>query len=191
MKPNFERLSSSVGRAAVCALCAACLLSGCESVQKKFVRKGKAKSRPSAIFQFEDYSHDMTPLDRYRKHFTLFQYWNDELLDGLSSSGFNPKRVNKASAEALGELRQLRGLMADSAAPAADGFIREREGIDRQLHGGFFATAQVDVLRQQLERQTRDIHRTMFWRDVQERLKPDANAAAAASEPAPAAAAAP
>ena len=93
---------------AIGALVACLAASGCsEEWQRKFIRKPKARSRFSPIVTFEDYTKTITPLDRYRKHYALFQYWNAELLDALGSTTSNPKRVKKTSAEALEELKQI------------------------------------------------------------------------------------
>ena len=113
----------------------------------------------------------MTPLDRYRKHSALFDYWNAELLDGLAPQEVNPKKVRQASAESLQELRALQGLLQDELAAGVDRLIAERTRIDRQLQGGAFNPAQADLLRRDVEAQTRQVHRELFWRDVQDRLK--------------------
>ena len=69
-------------RVCVVAVCAAALLgagalSGCEGLREKFIRKPKGPTeRPQAIFRFVDYSTLMTPVDRYRKHAMLFDYWS-------------------------------------------------------------------------------------------------------------------
>ena len=77
-------------RAHVVAVCAAALLgagalSGCESLREKFIRKPKGPTeRPQAIFRFLDYTKIITPVDRYRKHAMLFDYWTADLANAIA-----------------------------------------------------------------------------------------------------------
>ena len=153
---------------AVCCLLSAGI--GCESFQKKFIRKRKAEPRSSPIIVFEDYTRAMTPLDRYRKHYVLFDYWNAQLLDELKPSA-NPKRLRQASAESLNELQVLHGLLQDDMASTAVRFLDERARLDRELQSGIYTPSQLDLVRLQLDFQTREIHRKLFWRTVEDHLK--------------------
>ena len=147
------------------------MLSGCESLQRKFTRKSK-RPQPSTtpIINFEDYTRTMTPLDRYRKHYLMFDYWNSDLLDAFSSSTPNSKRYRRSSTEALGELETLHMLLADDLAAGFTPLIEERRRIDDQLQHDS-SVPQASAICRQLEAQTRQIHRQFFWRDVQDHLK--------------------
>ncbi len=164
-------------------------LVGCESLQRKFTRKPKHPvPRPDPIIHFHDYTQAMTPLDRYQKHYMLFDYWNHQLLAALESSPLNPKRYKRASTEALGELEQLKGLVADEAAVRFDPLLQERAKLDRELQRGMFSDTQARTILHVLERQTRQIHRDVFWRDMQDSLKQpppvsDATPGAATEQP--------
>ena len=156
----------------LCVSVAALCLCGCESVQRKFTRKSKrAEPPPSPIINFQDYTRAMTPLDRYRKHYLMFDYWNDELIESLQSPPLNPKRFKRASTEALGELHMMQGLVSDDLAGRMAPLIHERSTIDRQLQAGGIADIQAGMLSRTLEAQTRHVHREFFWRDVQDQLK--------------------
>lgn len=149
---------------------------GCESLQKKFIRKRKQETRPSPIITFEDYTRTMTSLDKYRKHYLLFNYWNGELISVLQERDANPKRARRASGESLQELGIMRGLLTDTAAARVTPLIEERERLDRQLQRGLSAPSELGLAVRQLERQTREVHRSLFWRDVEDQLKDDAKA---------------
>ena len=118
----------------------------------------------------------MTPLDRYRKHYLMFDYWNDELIEALQGGTPNPKRFKRASEEALTELQTMKGLLIEEIAVRLDPLIEERAKIDRQLHHPGFTTTSTNAIGRILETQTRQIQREFFWRDVQEQLKPDEKA---------------
>ncbi len=159
------------------SLVACCLLpvagvTGCESLQRKFTRKPKhAPPRPSPIIVFQDYSRAMTPLDRYRKHSMMFDYWNDELIDALQSRPLNAKRYKHASSEALNELRTLHELLIEEVAARLSPLIDERMSIDRQLQSPAFGSSEIGMVWRRLERQTRTIEREFSWRDVEDTLK--------------------
>ena len=156
------------GSIAVCAL--GFWGSGCETLQQKFVRKSKTTKRDSPIILFEDYTSTQTPLDRYRKHYAMFDYWNAQLLDELSAREVNTKRVHQASVEALKELQSLKAMLSDELQGTAGQFIRDRGRFDLAIQRGDAASSQRDWLRRDVEAQTRQIHRTLFWRKVEDHL---------------------
>ena len=148
------------------------VLTGCESFQRKFTRPAKRpKAAPSPIISFQDYSRAMTPLDRYRKHYAIFDYWNAELMAALETRSPNPKRIKLASTEALGELEAMRTLVTDDVAARFNPLLKERTAIDRELQSPSFTATGSEMIRRQLEAQTRQIHRELFWRRVEDQLK--------------------
>lgn len=155
-------------------LTAFCLLltGGCESLQRKLTRKPKVPPpRPTPVIRFEDYSKAMTPMDRYRKHYLLFDYWNQELTDALMSQPMNPKRLTRASNESLVELRSLQNLLAPETAERLVPVIEQREVMNRRLQSSSFSTVEANPVVRSLDSQTRQIRREFFWRNVQDRLK--------------------
>ncbi|PIQ84588.1 MAG: hypothetical protein COV75_01460 [Candidatus Omnitrophica bacterium CG11_big_fil_rev_8_21_14_0_20_63_9] len=161
------------------------VLTGCESLQRKFTRKPKhPKAAPTPIINFQDYSKIVTPMDRYRKHYVMFEYWNDELVEALSASPpLNAKRLKLASTEALGEMSTLHSLVVDELAQRMSPMLEHREKLTRQLQQGSLSVSDADAIRRVLETQSRDIHRSFYWRDLEGQLKPLAEQAAPA-EPA-------
>ena len=148
-------------------------LTGCESLQKKLTRKPKQpKAAPTPVIQFQDYSRAMTPLDRYRKHYLIFDYWNGELFDALQSRPLNPKRYRRASSDALGELQALQGLLTEELAERLAPLIEDRTTLDTRLRQGGISDSQVPIIQRDLEAQTRRFQREFFWRKVQDHLQP-------------------
>ena len=161
---------------AVCCLLFTAL--GCESLQRKLTRKPKhPKALPTPVISFIDYSRAMTPVERYRKHYMMFDYWNAELLGALQQTTPNGKRIKLASAEALAELETMRRLVSDSLGERLVPLLKERANLDRELQRGPVSRAEVVV--RALETQTRRIHREFFWRDVEEQITPQDAAPAA------------
>lgn len=184
MKPNSRNSSSNigsrqdaVGRRSWISLTACCLLlsaalTGCESLERKFTRKPKHPAAPGTpIIHFQDYTQAMTPVDRYRKHYLMFGYWNDELLATLQDAHPSPKRLKRSSTESLEELTTLRGLLSEEKAAMLGRFVEERVTLNEQLQGGDINQLRASILRRELESQTRLIQRDFFWRDVEDQLK--------------------
>ena len=157
---------------------------GCESLQKKFTRQ-TPYTPPSPIVSFQDYTQAMTPLDRYRKHYALFDYWNTEILDalqtpagstmpGTASGNVNPKRVKLAAQESLQELKTLHGLLQDEPAGRFAPLVDERTAVTHELTGGTLTMSQASAMAKTLEQQGREIKRTWYWRKVEDQLKPTA-----------------
>jgi hypothetical protein len=149
-------------------------LVGCESLQKKFTRKPKTPvERPQPVVSFRNYMEGATPMDRYRKHYAMFAYWNDQLITELQQPrDMNPKRVQRASEETLQELRILSELLREDAAAELQPMIEERARLDQHLQGSMTGGTQLRNTARTLETQTRQITRRFDWRRVQDRLKP-------------------
>ena len=114
----------------------------------------------------------MTPLDRYRKHSMLFDYWNNDLCESLQGSSFNAKRLKRASSESLLELQTLQGLLTDEMATRLTPIIEGRTAIDRRIQQGGVEPYQANPVVRILDEQTRQMHREFYWRKVEDRLKP-------------------
>ena len=148
---------------------------GCESLQRKFTRKPKhPPTAPTPIVSFLDYSRATTPIDRYRKHTLMFQYWNAQLLESLTSPTPSQKRIRHASAEALEELRTLRSLLNEDLAPRLDRLLEARAAMDRRLKTTAIHAAQAATVARELESQVKALERDFSWRDVTEFLRAEA-----------------
>jgi len=153
-------------------------VTGCESMQRKFTRKPKHPVKPlDPIIKFEDYTRAMTPLDKYRKHFMMFNYWNGELIDALQQKSPNPKRFRRASTDSLAELQTLNSLVSGGVAERYAAAIEERQKINQRLQRPGFMPSQAPAIVSVLERQTRRIQRDFFWRDIEESIHEPAPAA--------------
>ena len=169
--------NSKICQRVLLSVVACCLLLvavvGCESFQRKFTRRSKrAAPPPSPIINFQDYSQAMTPLERYRKHYLMFDYWNGELIDALKSEPQNPKRYKRASSEAIAELQAMQGLVKEELAHRFEPVLAERSRLNRQLQSATFDATRASAAWRVLDTQTPAIHRAFFWRDVEDQLKP-------------------
>lgn len=191
MKPDSARSSIMRDRLPRLLLAAALLVAGagCESMQRKFTRtKTKDEAAPSPVISFEDYNRSVTPLDLYRKHYLMFEYWNSELQNELESRAINPKRLRLASDESLIELGQLQGLLTEEAGVPLTAVIQERRAVDRQLRDANLNPSQAQVIKKTIDAHGRLLNGRFFWRSVKDQLKSRDGAAPAAALPEPPAA---
>lgn len=152
--------------------CVLCAVPGCESLQRKFTRKPRHPAeRPTPIINFQDYTQAMTPLDRYRKHYLMFEYYNDELIAAFEEDTVSAKRVRRMSGESLNELKTLQTLLDDSVVGRLGAVIEERARLNQRLQRGQYLPSEQSSIRRILESQTRRINREFFWRDVEDHLK--------------------
>jgi hypothetical protein len=170
-----------------CHLTLATGLSGCESVQRKFTRKPKGpRAAPTPVINFQDYSQAMTPLERYRKHYLMFDYWNDDLMDSLKARPLNAKRLRLSSAESLNELTTLKDLVEERIQERIVPLIEHRARINEQIQKGRISAPTAGLMWQELDQQSRTIRRDLFWRRVEDQLRPqEAAVSAQGAAPAP------
>jgi hypothetical protein len=169
-----------------CHLSVATGLSGCESVQRKFTRKPKGpRAAPTPVINFQDYSQAMTPLERYRKHYLMFDYWNDDLMDSLKARPLNAKRLKLASAESLNELTTLQDLVTEGVKERIVPLIEHRTRMNSQIQSGRLSEPTAGLMWQELDAQSRTIRKDLFWRRIEDQLKPADAPAPAATETAP------
>lgn len=181
-RSDVSSVRNSTLQVAKCRLCVflfavCCVLpagTGCESLQRKFTRKPKNPAPPpTPIVQFVDYSKGLTPLDRYRKHYLLFDYWNDTLLSELQSKSPNAKRLRRASVDALAELRALQDFLDEGTRERMNPLIEERSKIEEQLERMQPNPSMLSTWYRRLEFQKRQIGRDFFWRDVENHMRSD------------------
>ena len=182
--PNSEFRTPNFAVSAWFVACCVSLvtgLTGCESFQRKFTRKPTTPGvKPSPVLYFEDYSQSMTPVDRYRKHYIIFEYWNGELIGAFGENNLNPKRLKRSSKDALDELRTMRRLLADDFGTGLDLLIDERASVDRQIQQDGVPASRASAVVRVLESQISRIHHEFYWRGIEEHLKPRAQGPAAA-----------
>ncbi len=145
---------------------------GCESLQRKFTRIPKhPTSPPTPIVAFRDYEGALTPVERYRKHFLLWSYWNDTLIETLRDPPHNDKRIAYLSGEALEEMAVLQTLLSETVATRLDPLLAWRRTIHQELVRGAVSPSQVDRIVRGFESQKRVLHREFFWKDVVDSLQ--------------------
>lgn len=186
MKPNSAACSMRDRFGSVLLAALLVVGAGCESMQRKFTRRQKGGTEPEVapIITFEDYARSITPLDLYRKHYLMFEYWNSELQSELEDSAMNPKRIRLASEESLTELQQLQRYLTNEAAVPLAPVLEERRRLDVRLQDRGLTRADAQVLKKTVDAHARLMNGQFFWRVVKDRLKPREVASPSAVAPA-------
>jgi hypothetical protein len=80
--------------------------------------------------------------------------------------------VKLTSSESLNELTALQGLVAGELADAFTPLIAVRTKINKQIQAGRLSDSTASDIWRELDGQSRTIRRDLFWRKVQDQLKP-------------------
>ena len=153
-----------------CLLCAA-LLTGCEHIRKKFVRKPKQPARVVALSTTKDYTIRRTPQESYEHHYLQWVFWNQEVLTGLEST--NRPKVMRGAQESAAALRSLQALLEEPVAQQMQPLITETEACAKRFHvTKSLGLAEAATWRSRFERQQRLMHRQFLAKKVATSLKP-------------------
>ncbi|MBI4355273.1 MAG: hypothetical protein HY597_02315 [Candidatus Omnitrophica bacterium] len=147
------------------------LLTGCESLRRKFVRKPKHPQRVVALSTTKTYEIHRTPLESYERHYLQWVFWNAEVLTGLETG--NQPKVIRGATESASELRKLQALLEASTAQRLNPVIAETEACAKRFHASMdLSLAETGTWRTRLERQQRLMHREFLAKRVADLLKP-------------------
>lgn len=117
------QITQVIALVACCWLLAASI--GCEAFVRKFTRKAKKERipKPELVLVPEQYlPPQVSPEELYRKYFTFWKSWHDELIQALIPNANHKKQVDCAE-EAVKNLMSLRGLLTEARQKKLDGHI--------------------------------------------------------------------
>lgn len=146
-------------------LCLAVGVTGCASLRKKFVREKNYHKPVTPIRPVKVYEEPAVPAELYRKHYTRWQFWQQELIDGI---GANQKQAGRAVQEAVAELRYLQGLLSRSPdhVQRLEGYIGALLAYQGRIAVGWSSAAAAGDVREDVDRMKRDIQRDFAYRHV-------------------------
>ena len=133
-------------------------MTGCAmipTIQRKFTRKKKYQGPPAVAVTTRTYDEHLAPEERYQRHFALWNFWHDEILEGL---GEGRKKAIRAVEESIGELQVLQSLLTPPKAGQLAAHIAQLERLRTELVQGTLTQMGVYRWRSDLERQKRVIH---------------------------------
>ncbi len=155
---------------------------GCETVKRKFTRKPKTTQGPEPIFTLdEEYRPEFPPDVRYQAHFAYWKAAHDDLLEGLGQA--TRLRRERATRQAIKELRAMQALLQGPPADGLGRFIAEMERLAQRLDDPVLDAPRLSVMRSSIESLYRRIDSGYDFHRVKAHLKSEAPAPPAAVEP--------
>ena len=137
------------------------------TIQKKFTRK-IYHPPPAAAIATKDYESQLSPEERYRRHYAMWDFWQAELMEGLSG---NTKRAIRAAEEGLGELQAMQSLLVPDKREPLGVLIARWTLLRDQLVQGTMSDTACYRWRSELESQKRTLHHDFAWQRVQESVQ--------------------
>lgn len=111
-----------------------CLLTGCETLKRKFTRKRKqVENKENVVISPRDYNeHPFPPDVLYKQHFAYWKAWNQELLGSLNELN-SLKRVVSSSQQSIMNLKKMSSCLQDEKAKGLNGYIKDLEKIEADI----------------------------------------------------------
>ena len=170
----------------VAAMLMAGLLGGCDTVQRKFIRKPKNVKPPTPVVRFTSYEPTQSMEALYKRQLLQWSFWNGELVGGF---GVSEKKIQHASKETLDVLLELQRFLPEAKAQQLQKLIDEHRQLDRRIQRGYLNDADEQMLKRRFEYQQRAVTRDFSWKDVKDTARiPDRDApppSAGSGSPAP------
>ncbi|MFH1692640.1 MAG: hypothetical protein ABIC68_08795 [Candidatus Omnitrophota bacterium] len=111
-----------------------CLLTGCETLRKKFTRKRKTiDKQENVVIVPRDYDeHPFPPDVLYKQYFAYWKAWNQELIQSLSDQE-SYKRIMSSSQQAVSNLKKMSSYLVDEKAAKLNVYVEKLEKIDTEI----------------------------------------------------------
>ena len=147
------------------------VLSGCDTLSKKFIRKSKKeKAAVQMVLEPEVYTGPvMTREERYRQAFMFWQNWHDEFIMALTSDGNRKKQIDTAE-EALKNLKSMQGQLVADKQESLEVYIQRSRDLEDTLRQDMYGQ-NISQIRSSAERLKRDILRYFSYTDVKNELQ--------------------
>jgi len=147
------------------------VLSGCDTLSKKFIRKSKKeKAAVQMVLEPEVYTGPvMTREERYRQAFMFWQNWHDEFIMALTSDGNRKKQIDTAE-EALKNLKSMQGQLVADKQESLEVYIQRLRDLEDTLRQDMYGQ-NISQIRSSAERLKRDILRYFSYTDVKNELQ--------------------
>ena len=137
------------------------LLTGCESLRRKFTRtKKKEESQEVVIITPRDYSAHPLPSDvLYKQYFNYWKSWNEELVTSLNDSLSHKKIVDCAN-QSLINLKKMATYLTDEKAKEIGVFIKKTADLKADMEANTaMLPAQMDGYKYTAERILSSVNR--------------------------------
>lgn len=119
-----------------CVLLFSCifLLTGCETIKRKFTRKRKqVENKENVVIVPRDYNeHPFPPDVLYKQHFAYWKSWNQDLIESLTDR-YSYKRIISSANQSIANLKKMSSYLMDEKAKGLDVYIEKFEKIEKEM----------------------------------------------------------
>jgi hypothetical protein len=147
-------------------------MSGCASVEKKFIRKKKVPAHIPAVVYIEQgpYQKKYSSEYYYKSHFTYWKSWQEELVNNL---GANQKKVSRCAEEAWNHLTEMNKYLVPAKQAELAPNLESLGQIAAKISGGNYSRSEKGDLRAELEKIQRIVSNNFYYDKVKNDLVPD------------------
>lgn len=149
-------------------ICAAFLLTGCESLRKKFTRtKKKSSSEEEMIVSPRDYSENPLPVEvLYKQYFAFWKSWNQELVSALNDTDPH-KKILVCVRESIKNLKNMSSYLVAEKKQGLQVYIERLSDLEKEI--GQLATqppSRMRMLKYKAERILSAVNRNYDFRKM-------------------------
>lgn len=155
----------------ITSYCLLVVLTGCEALTRKFVRKPNPEDKKTedVVFSPEEYKGEgVSNRDLYSQYFLYWRTWQDELIDSLEKSG-NRKRQIDSLSEGIKNLENIKPLIKPESASRLDSCINRLRLLRTAVTKDIYANSVADN-RHEADRIKRDILRDFSFNKIKDSI---------------------
>lgn len=149
------------------------MMTGCETLRKKFTRKRKrTESTEPVVVVPRDYSAHPFPNDvLYKQYFVYWKSWNQELISSLTDME-NYKKIKSCADQALINLKKMQTYLQDDKARELEAYVKKTDDLARRIeHAQYLPPAQMKALRYDAERLLSGVNKKFDLSSMRDHLK--------------------
>jgi len=148
------------------------IISGCESVRKKFIRKRKEPERQEEMILVpQDYSKQRLPADiAYLNYYNYWKSWHTELLQFMQE-GSNFKKVKTCFEQVLLNLERMKEILTQQKAEQLAEYISKIKQLEIEFEDDFKISINLNRIRSKLEGVLNDINKHFSFSKVKNNLE--------------------
>lgn len=149
------------------------MLTGCESIRKKFTRKRKDReSQDQMIIVPRDYSAHPFPSDvMYKQYFIYWKSWNQELITSLNDYS-SYKKILDCVEQAIINLKKMATYLNEDKSKELEVYIKRTEDLKTQIVASkAMPPSRMTMLRYDAERILSSVNRLFDLKKMKEHLK--------------------
>lgn len=137
-------------------------LTGCSSLQKKFIRKKKGPEKPPQVYHVQQYN--ITPsIELYSKHYIYWKNWHRQILDTL---GDNSKSDARCIQEMISNLVSMKEMLVPEKGDQLDKHIVKLQKIEKDIKAKNLTDATKTRIRRTLEKELKSIKVQFSYRKI-------------------------